>query len=229
MRILVVEDEKDLASALARGLRQSRYAVDIALTCDDAELKLISAAYDVVVMDWNLPDGSGMVLSAQLRDGTIQTWGDRRPKVLMLTARDDVSDRVAGLDAGADDYLVKPFDFAELSARVRALLRRDDEGGTISTWHDLELDPLRFRATRRGEDLNLSVKEFSLLEYFLRHPGEVMGQEVLLEHVWDELADPFTNTVRMTISHLRRKLGDPPLIKTIAGRGYVLQAPEDQE
>ncbi len=223
MRILVVEDEPDLADALARGLRRQRFAVDVAHTLTEAETKVMSAGYDVVCLDWNLPDGPGVDLARRLADGSLETLEGQRPKVLMLTARDAVEDRVEGLDSGADDYLVKPFAFAELSARIRALLRRDEDVSPVLRVGDIELDPARFVATRDGRDLGLTAKEFSLLEYFLRHPGEVLSQERLLEHVWDEMADPFTNTVRVTVSNLRKKLGDPPVLDTVPGRGYVLR------
>jgi DNA-binding response OmpR family regulator len=140
----------------------------------------------------------------------------------MLTARDGVEDRVAGLDSGADDYLVKPFAFAELSARVRALLRRDDQIDPVIETGPLRLDPARFEATRDGRPLQLTAKEFALLHYFMANAGRVLSQEHLLEHVWDEMADPLTNVVRVTVSNLRKKLGDPPLIKTVSGRGYRL-------
>ncbi len=223
MRILVVEDEPDLADALARGLRRQRFAVDVAHTLTEAETKVMSAGYDVVCLDWNLPDGPGVDLARRLADGSLETLEGQRPKVLMLTARDAVEDRVEGLDSGADDYLVKPFAFAELSARIRALLRRDEDVSPVLRVGDIELDPARFVAIRDGRDLGLTAKEFSLLEYFLRHPGEVLSQERLLEHVWDEMADPFTNTVRVTVSNLRKKLGDPPVLDTVPGRGYVLR------
>ncbi len=223
MRVLVVEDEVDLARAIARGLRRHGHAVDHAATYSEAELKIASGGYDVLVLDWNLPDGSGIDLCSRLRSGDLETIEAVQPRVLILTARDDVEDRVAGLDAGADDYLVKPFAFVELEARVRALIRRDDGGSPVLTVAGVELDPARFIAVRAGRRLELTVKEFALLEYFLRHPDEVLSQERLLEHVWDEMADPFTNTVRVTISNLRKKLGDPPLIETVPGRGYVVR------
>lgn len=223
VRLLIVEDEPDLADAIARGLRRRGSAVDVAGTVLDAEIALRSAAYDLVVLDWNLPDGPGIDLCADLVSRRLPTLDGTVPRVLMLTARDSVGDRVAGLDAGADDYLVKPFSFAELEARVRALLRRGTPAGTVLEAGDIVLDPARFHASRGGRELPLTVKEFSLLEYFLAHPGIVLSQEELLEHVWDEMTDPFTNTVRVTISNLRKKLGDPPVIMTIAGKGYVLR------
>jgi DNA-binding response OmpR family regulator len=225
MRLLVVEDEVDLADAVARGLRRRGHAVDVAGSVVEAELRLTAGEYDLAVLDWNLPDGSGLDIAHRLSSGDLEVLGPVRPRILMLTARDSIDDRVAGLDAGADDYLVKPFAFAELEARVRALLRRDDDAPPVLVLADIELDPVKFVATRAGAALSLTVKEFALLEYFLRHPDEVLSQETLLEHVWDEMADPFTNTVRVTISNLRKKLGEPPVIETVAGRGYVVRTP----
>ena len=222
MRLLVVEDEPDLANAIARGLRRDGHAVDTALTASDADIKLRTATYDLVCLDWSLPDGSGVTLCRRLVSGELPTLEDERPRILMLTARDGVEDRVTGLDSGADDYLVKPFAFAELSARVRALLRRDDGTDPVLEVGPLRLDPARFEASRGGEALDLTAKEFSLLHYFMSHAGLVLSQEHLLEHVWDEMADPMTNVVRVTVSNLRKKLGDPPLISTVSGRGYRL-------
>ena len=224
MRLLVVEDERDLAAAIARGLRRHGYAVDVAERAVLAEEKLRANGYDLAILDWNLPDGSGLDLCRRMVTGELPTLEARRPRVLLLTARDDVDDRVAGLDAGADDYLVKPFAFAELAARTRALLRRDETPSPILAVGELTLDPARFVAERSGSPLNLTAKEFSLLEFLMLHADEVMPQEKLLEHVWDEMADPFTNTVRVTVSNLRKKLGDPSLIETLPGRGYVLRA-----
>ena len=223
MRILLVEDEVDLATAIARGLSRSGHAMDTVGSIIDAELAIATVEYDLLILDWNLPDGRGVDLCARVRSGDSESFGELAPKVLMLTARDSVDDRVAGLDAGADDYLVKPFAFAELEARVRALLRRDAGGTSVVTVGDLTLDTVAFVATRDGEPLALTVKEFALLEYFMRNQGAVLSQERLLEHVWDEMADPFTNTVRVTVSNLRKKLGDPQLLETVPGRGYVLR------
>ena len=221
MRLLIVEDESDLASAIARGLRRQGYAVDLAETAGEAEIKIASAEYDLVLLDWNLPDGSGVEICQGLSNGTVNVFAER-PRVLMLTARDEVDDRVAGLDAGADDYLVKPFAFAELAARVRALLRREDAVSPVIEAAAIALDPARFEATLEGERLELTSKEFSLLQYFMMNTGVVLSQERLLEHVWDEMADPFTNVVRVTVSNLRKKLGRPDLIETVPGRGYRL-------
>lgn len=223
VRLLVVEDEPDLADAIARGLRRDGYAVDVALSARDAEIKLRSAGYDLVCLDWNLPDGSGLALCRDLISGDLPTLEGDRPRILMLTARDDVEDRVAGLDSGADDYVVKPFAFAELSARVRALIRRDTETSPVIRAGALELDPARFIATLNGEKLDLTAKEFSLLHYFMANVGLVLSQEHLLEHVWDEMTDPMTNVVRVTVSNLRKKLGRPELISTVPSRGYRLE------
>lgn len=222
VRLLVVEDEPDLANAIARGLRRDGHAVDVALSAVDADMKLRTATYDLACLDWNLPDGSGLALCRDLVNGDLPTLEGERPMILMLTARDDVQDRVAGLDSGADDYLVKPFAFAELSARVRALLRRDDDVSPVLEAAGLRLDPARFEAFRDDNPIELTAKEFSLLHYLMAHAGEVLSQEHLLEHVWDEMADPLTNVVRVTISNLRKKLGEPQLIVTVAGRGYRL-------
>ena len=220
MRLLIVEDEAELASALARGLRREGHAVDVAGDVESAELKLVSAAYDLVLLDWNLPDGSGVDVCRDLSSGVIEPFGSERPRVLMLTARDEIDDRVLGLDAGADDYVVKPFAFPELAARVRALIRRDDGSSPVLTVADLELDPARFSASRAGRVLELTSKEFSLLHYFMSRPDQVLSQEHLLEHVWDENVDPFTNVVRVVLMTLRRKLGEPALIETVTGAGY---------
>lgn len=223
MRLLVVEDEPDLADAVARGLRRDGHAVDIAGTAGVADLKLRSAGYDLVILDWNLPDGSGLEICRHLVSGELPTLEGERPRIIMLTARDDVPDRVAGLDSGADDYLVKPFALAELSARVRALIRRDSQSDPVLDVGHLRLDPARFIVTRNGERLDLTAKEFALLHYFMANPGLVLSQEHLLEHVWDEMTDPMTNVVRVTVSNLRKKLGEPGLISTVPGRGYRLE------
>jgi DNA-binding response OmpR family regulator len=231
MRILVVEDEVELAEALATGLRREGYAVDLAHDVAGAVDRLSVAAYDLVTLDLNLPDGDGLDLARRLRDdpALAPIDGDPAPRILMLTARDGVGERVVGLDQGADDYLVKPFAFTELSARVRSLLRRDaGRSGAVLTVGELQLDTARFEATRRGRLLDLTAKEFALLRYFMAHCGEVLSQERLLEHVWDENADPMTNTVRVTVGTLRRKLTrdddvEAP-IETLIGAGYRLRA-----
>jgi len=228
VRLLIVEDEVDLADALARGLRREGYAVDVAHDGPEAVDRLTTVAYDLVCLDLNLPSADGIELCRRIRTDPAYRPGEEAevPRVLMLTARDAVEDRVAGLDEGADDYLVKPYSFAEVSARVRSLLRRDAGRSSAElVVGPLRLDTARFEAWRGDRPLDLTAKEFALLRYFMTHPGEVMSQERLLEHVWDEHADPFTNTVRVTVGTLRRKLqaGDEePLIETIVGRGYRL-------
>ena len=225
MRLLVVEDEQDLAEAIALGLRREGYAVDVAGDGREALVKASVHPYDLVCLDLNLPLVEGREVCRRLRSA------DRRdeepvPRVLMLTARDAPADRVAGLDDGADDYLVKPFDFAELSARVRALLRRDaGRSGALVVVGELALDAARREATRAGRQLDLTAKEFVLLRYFMSRPGEVISEGDLLAHVWDENANPYTKTVRVTIATLRRKLADPgesQPIETVIGSGYRL-------
>ena len=219
MRILLLEDDVDLADVIALGLRNEAYAVDVAHTCAEAEHLLRVTDYDVGCFDLGLPDGDGLDLVRRLATDPHL----RRPRrSLVLTARDAVSDRVAGLDAGADDYLVKPFDFAELVARMRALGRRSDDHGSTLQVADLTLDLASHRAWRRDTELNLTAREFSVLRYFMHHPREVVSAEALLEHVWDANADPFTTSVRVIISRLRKKLGAPAPIVTITSVGYQL-------
>ena len=223
MRILVVDDEVDLAEAVAKGLRREGYAVDTAHGGDEALDKASLTEYDLVCLDLTMPYMDGLEVCEALR---AQSDDPRLPRVLMLTARDTVDDRITGLDAGAVDYLVKPFDFGELTARVRTLLRRDSPAGSaLLTVGDLVLDDTRHMARRGERDLDLTAKEFALLRYFMSHPGEVLSQEHLLEHVWDEHADPFTNTVRVTVGTLRRKVtvdDERSLFETVIGRGYRL-------
>lgn len=231
MRILVVEDEAELAEAIAVGLRREGYAVDVAYDGEGAAERIAISPYDLITLDLNLPDVDGLELADRIRTDPYLAppEGEPAPRILMVTARDAVGERVTGLDRGADDYLVKPFAFSELSARVRSLLRRDaGRSGAILTVGDLVLDTARFEATRGTRLLDLTAKEFALLRYFMTHTGEVLSQERLLEHVWDEHADPLTNTVRVTVGTLRRKLTldrDPePPIETIIGAGYRLRA-----
>jgi two-component system copper resistance phosphate regulon response regulator CusR len=220
MRILLVEDDADLAEVVALGLRNEAYAVDVAASCAAAEALLRTVDFDVACFDLGLPDGDGLELIRRLAvDGDL-----RRPRrSLVLTARDAVADRVAGLDAGADDYLVKPFHFSELVARLRALGRRAHDRGSTLEVGDLVLDLAAHRAWRAGTELELTARELSLLRYFMHHPGEVLSAEDLLEHVWDANADPFTTSVRVILSRLRRKLGEPAPIVTLTGAGYQLR------
>jgi DNA-binding response OmpR family regulator len=227
MRVLVVEDEPDLAAAIALSLRRDGYAVDIA---DDGSSALDRAEvndYDLVCLDLGLPDCDGLDVcrSVLTMDRPPEASA---PRILMLTARSGVDDRIRGLDHGADDYLVKPFSLGELGARVRALLRRDTTGGSsVVTRAGVELDSSRHTVRVNGTAVALTTKEFALLRWFVLHPDVVHSAEQLLEHVWDEHADPFTNTVRVTLSNLRRKLhasGGDRLIETIPGRGYILRS-----
>ena len=222
MRLLVVEDEADLADGLRVGLSRDGYAVDVASDASEAYERLTVSEYDVMLLDVNLPGGDGFALCRSLREGRIPTPGSEDVRVLMLTARGGLNDRVRGLDEGADDYLVKPFHMVELLARLRALLRRETRGTTATlTVGGIILDPARHEVTRGGDLLALTRKEFGVLEYLMTRPGTVVSSEELLEHVWDAHADPFTQTVRVTVGTLRRKLG-PGTIETVVGRGYRL-------
>ncbi len=221
MRILIVEDEGDLANALARGLRQEGYAVDIAADGEKGwELGEIYE-YDLVILDLNLPKLDGLEVCQRFRSSKPEML------ILMLTARSRLEDRVVGLDIGADDYLVKPFHFEELAARIRALFRRDFRmREPILEVGDLRLDPASRIAWQKKQRLSLTKKEFAILEYLMRHAGEVVSQEELIEHVWNEDVNLFTASVRVHIHSLRRKLGDNPdsprYIETITGAGYRL-------
>ncbi len=225
MRVLVVDDEPDLVEAVARGLRREGYAVDVAYDGETALDKAGFTGYDLICLDLTLPGADGLEVCERLRAASAGV----PPRVLMLTARDSIADRIAGLDRGADDYLVKPFAFDELLARVRSLLRRD-AGRTTAVMRvgDIALDDARRRARRGDRPLDLTAKEFALLRYFMTRPEQVLSAEHLLEHVWDEHADPFTNTVRVTVGTLRRKLteaGEPSSIETVIGSGYRLRDP----
>jgi DNA-binding response OmpR family regulator len=217
VRVLVVEDEAALADVVARGLRQGGLAVDIAADGDEALIKAEVTPYDVVVLDRGLPGVHGDDVCRAL----LQT--SPTPRIIMLTAAGNVDARVEGLAIGADDYLPKPFVMAELLARVRALGRRPDAATPpVLTVGDLTLDPAKRTAARGGRPLSLTRKEFGVLEALASKPGAVVSAEELLERVWDEEADPFTNAVRITVMTLRRKLGEPPLIETVVGVGYRL-------
>ena len=221
MRLLVVEDETDLADAVAAGLKRQGYAVDVAYDGETALEKGSVNDYDLVCLDLNLPEVDGVEVCRRIKE---HDHGATR--ILMLTARDTIEDRIAGLDHGADDYLVKPFNFDELAARIRALLRRDaGRSGAALRAGDITVDDARHEARRGDAVLALTPKEFALLRYFVTNVGRVLSSEELLEHVWDEHADPFTNTVRVTLMTLRRKLevqGRPQPIETVIGRGYRL-------
>jgi DNA-binding response OmpR family regulator len=217
VRVLVVEDEAVLASSIARGLREEGMAVDIALDGATALERAAINRYDVIVLDRDLPVIHGDDVCREL------ALSNQTSRVLMLTAARAVGDRITGLSIGADDYLPKPFDFGELVARIRALARRSPAAiPPILSAHGILLDPRLRTATRDGRRLLLTRKEFAVLEVLLAADGGVVSAENLLERVWDEHADPFTGTVRMTIMKLRRKLGDPPVIETTTGEGYSI-------
>ena len=223
MRILVVDDEPDLVTALERGLKREGYAVDTATSGEEALAKASWNSYDLVCLDLNMPDLDGLEVCDSLRSSSFQGI---TPRVLMLTARDTIEDRIRGLDVGADDYLVKPFSFDELAARVRSLLRRDSgQTGSLIEIGPLVIDTSRHVAKRGERILELTSKEFTLLRYFMSKPGQVIPQSELLDHVWDEHADPVTNTVRVTVGTLRRKISmgdETDLIETVVGSGYRL-------
>ena len=220
MRVLVTEDDEVLAAAVAAGLRREGMAVDVALDGAAALERLAVSRYDVVVLDRDLPGVPGDDVCRSIAAGGSQS------RVLMLTAARSVQERVEGLDLGADDYLPKPFDFAELVARVRALGRRAGAPLPPSlSCGDLSLDPARRVAVRAGRRLPLTAKELGVLEYLLAADGRPVPAEELLERVWDEAADPFTSTVKTTIGRLRAKLGDPPVIQTVRDSGYRIGEP----
>ena len=222
MRVLLVEDDADLAQVVLLGLRQENLAVDHASSYAEAVDLALVASYDVVCLDLGLPDGDGVDLCGELLSGGLL---HRPGRILMLTARDAVMDRVRGLDAGADDYLVKPFTIAELAARIRALSRRREHATGPIVIGDLVVDPVAHRAHRTGRDLGLTGREFAVLHHFASRSGDLVSSEELLEHCWDANADAMTSSVRVILSRLRRKLGDPAMIETIKGAGYRLEVP----
>jgi two-component system, OmpR family, response regulator len=221
MRILVVEDELKMAGLLRRGLEEEGYAVDLASAGSDGLWAATENAYDAIVLDVMLPDMDGFEVCRQLRAR------GRWSPVLMLTARDSVPDRVAGLDAGADDYLTKPFSFAELFARVRALVRRGaGERPAVLRAGDLALDPASRRVTRGDASIEVTAKEFALLDYFLRRPGQLLTRSMILEHVWDFAYDGDSNVVDVYVRYLREKIDRPfgrDSIETVRGSGYRLR------
>ena len=221
MRVLLAEDEPRVARFVARGLRENAYAVDVAANGDDALYQAAINQYDAIILDVMLPRRDGFAVCRELRAN-----GNAVP-VLMLTARDAVEDRIAGLDCGADDYLTKPFAFGELLARLRALLRRRGEVRPARLrLADLELDTEAQRARRGGREIVLTAKEYALLEFLAREQGRVVGRAEIAEHVWDESFDPFSNLIEVYINRLRRKIDEGcavPLIHTRRGAGYVLE------
>jgi two-component system, OmpR family, response regulator len=222
MRLLVVEDDAKLARALERGLQREGYAVDVAETGDSALVQAMDNDYDAVVLDVMLPGMDGFAVCRKMRGG------ERWAPVLMLTARDQVSDRIRGLDAGADDYLVKPFDFGELLARLRALIRRGpSERAPVLEVGDLRIDPAARLVTRGGKQIELTVREFALLHFLAQRAGEVVSREQLLEHVWDNADEGSTNVVDVYVGYLRNKLERPfrsKIFRTVRGIGFMLEA-----
>jgi DNA-binding response OmpR family regulator len=212
MRVLVVEDHATLAVRIAQGLRQAGMAADVVYDGAAALDAADQTAYDVIVLDRDLPVQHG--------DRVCREIAGSGPRILMLTAAAEVDDRVEGLELGADDYLPKPFAFAELVARVRALSRRAPSAPPVLRREDLTVDRARHRARRAGSPLTLTRKEFGVLETLLAADGALVSAEELLEQVWDANSDPFSNIVSVTMTRLRRKLGDPPLIETVVGKGY---------
>ena len=218
MRLLVVEDDAKLVRALQRGLQREGYVVDVAVTGDDGIALATASEYDAVVLDVMLPGADGFAVCRAMRDA------GRRTPVLMLTARTEVADRIRGLDAGADDYLVKPFDFGELLARLRALLRRGPvERPAIVSIGDLIIDSDTRVVTRAGEEIELTAREYDVLAFLARQPGRVVSRSELLEEVWEDY-DGSPNIIDVYVGYLRKKLGRA-LIRTVRGSGFVLEAP----
>jgi heavy metal response regulator len=221
MRILVVEDEKKVLSFIKRGLEEEKYEVDTAMDGEEGLKMALEKSYDLIVLDWMLPKKDGLTMIKELRSKKTMT------PVLMLTAKDSVEDIVAGLDSGSDDYLTKPFAFAELLARVRALLRRIefDRGAEIH-FADLRLDPVTHKVWRKDKEIGLTAKEYGLLEYFMRNPNQVVTRTMIADHVWDYTFDSFTNIIDVYVNYLRKKIdrdADRKLIHTVRGVGYIFK------
>lgn len=223
MRILIVEDEKRIQDFLSRGLESAGYAVDVAADGNTAVEMVHATEYDLIILDLNLPDIDGLQVLQKIRNRKVS------PPVLILSARDAVDDRVKGLELGADDYLVKPFAFVELLARVRALLRRGQPTPERLQVGDLVLDCIRRKVMRANENIELAPKEFSILEYMMRNRGRPLSRTMIVEHVWDMDYDGLTNIVDVYIRHLRSKIDDrfpTKMIHTVRGIGYMLDTPE---
>ncbi len=227
MRILVVEDEKKIASFIKRGLKEQGYAVDLAYTGDDGLFMALEDEYDLIVLDIMLPGKDGMFVCRQIRKKK------KSVPILILTARDAVEDKVNGLDSGADDYLTKPFEFAEFLARVRALTRRSQ--GNLTTKlkiGDLELDQVTREVKRGGKKIDLTATEYALLEYLMLNAGHVVTRTMISEHVWNDSFDTFTNVINVYINYLRNKVDngfDKKLIRSVRGRGYMISDEEDEK
>ncbi len=226
MRILLVEDDERIARFVAKGLRENSYAVDVAANGEDALYQAEINTYDLIILDVMIPGKNGFEVCRELREK-----GAKLP-ILILTARDAVEDRITGLDTGADDYLTKPFEFGELLARLRALLRR---GGEVLPAKivagNLEIDTAGQKVWRGGKEISLTAKEYALIEYFVRNAGRVVGREEISDHVWDETFDPFSNLIEVYVNRLRQKIDentDSSLIQTRRGAGYILEIPSSK-
>ncbi len=224
IRVLLIEDDRKAAKLLGKGLREEGFVVDVALTGEDGEEQAKVNEYDVIVLDWLLPAKDGIAVCRALRAGDVST------PILMLTARDSLADRISGLSTGADDYLTKPFAFAELLARIRALLRRSRLAQPAALRvADLTLDPARRRATRGGVPIALTSTEYAILEVLMRSAGEIVSRTRLVERVWNEASEVLDNLVDVHVSHLRKKIdrgSSAPLIHTVRGFGYQLGPPD---
>jgi len=220
MRILIIEDEKKISDFIKRGLKEENYTVDCAYDGEEGHFLATTNEYDLIILDLMLPKMDGISLCRKLREENINI------PILILTAKDAIKDKVKGLDAGANDYLVKPFAFEELLARIRALLRAREQPVTILRVANLTLDLLTHKVMRSSKEILLTTKEYSLLEYFMRNPGTVITRTMLIEHVWDANFEGFSNVVDVYINYLRNKIDhghEKKLIHTIRGRGYVLK------
>jgi heavy metal response regulator len=221
MKNIVVEDEKKVASFIKRGLEEEKYEVDVAYDGEEGCQKILDGSYSLIVLDVMLPKKDGFAVVKEMRMKKLQT------PVLMLTAKDTVEDIVAGLNSGSDDYLTKPFAFAELLARVRALLRRSEqERGAEIRFADLRLDPVTHKVWRKDKEIDLTAKEYSLLEFFMRNPNQVLTRTTIAENVWDYIFDSFTNIIDVYVNYLRKKIdrdADKKLIHTVRGVGYILK------
>ena len=224
MRVLLVEDDQRVASFIRRGLRERQYTVDVAKDGEEGLFLAQTNDYDLMILDLLLPKKSGLEVLKTLR-GAHQTL-----PILILTAKDELQDKVTGLDGGADDYLTKPFKFEELLARVRTLMRRrGDMIPTVLRAGDVEMDTLRHRVTRAGKELFLTAREYALLEFFLRHPNQLVTRTMLAEHVWEHDFDPFSNVIDVYLARLRSSVDKdhtPMLLQTVRGQGYMLKVSE---
>jgi heavy metal response regulator len=226
MHLLVIEDERKVASFIKRGLEAEHYSVDVEHDGEAGVTRFFAGEYDLVILDVMLPHRDGLSVLRELRSRHVTT------PVLLLTARDTTLDKVTGLDQGADDYLTKPFAFDELLARVRALLRRTPPTPTmVLSLADLRLDPVTRQVTRAGRSIDLTAKEFALLDFFLRQPGRVLSRALIAQHVWGVDFDTFTNVIDVYVNYLRKKIDadfEPKLLHTVRGAGYVLKIPDPQ-